>query len=321
MSGGQPDQKTTNQSGTSFNTTSGQSDSTTQQNITPEQRVLLDAAIPNLLQYAATPPTLSNRVAPTTQATTTGYNLATGAIPTQQGIVGSGANASQFLTSGEALDPRTNPGLAGTIDAAVRPIYQNLTESVLPSIRGDSAMSSSGAPSANYGGSRQGIAEGIATRGASTAAGDVAQKTAFSGYTSALDAMTKALGLVPSTAGAQTIPAGTSAAVGDAQQAQAQSEINASDQISNYNALLPFLTGSNLLGLVNQIPGGGTTSTGTTSGVGTGTTSGTSQTTGTAPQSSLASMLLGGGSLASGLLGSGGLSGAATGLSSILPFL
>jgi len=273
----------------------------------------MNAAMPNLLSFGTSPPSLARRSATfnPTQQQAQEAALADAAGP-MRGVVQGGADASNFLTSGAALDPNTNPGLAGAINAGTRPIYENLTQSVLPNIRSEAAGG------ANYGSSRQGIAEGLASSGASNAAGDVAGRLSFQGYNTGLDAMTRALGLVPQTAGAQAMPSATQAAVGDVRQGQQQREFDVADQMSNFNAMLPFITSQSLLGSLSGLPGQSVTSTGQSTGSGTGFTSGSGMTEGPKPETNWAQMLMGGGSLAAGLLGSGGIGSAA---SALAPFV
>lgn len=311
MSGdSQPNKQSSVQSGTTTQQTQGSQTATTQQQITPEQRALLNAAMPNLLSFGTSPPSMTRRTAgfdPTQMAAQESALAAAGGPMSD--VVRGGANASTFLTSGAALDPNTNPGLQGAINAGTRPIYENLTQSVLPNIRSEAAGSG-----ANYGSSRQGIAEGLASSGASNAAGDVAGRLSFQGYNTGLDAMTRALGLVPQTAGAQAMPSATEAAVGDVRQGQQQREFDVQDQMSNFNAMLPFITSQSLLGSLSGLPGQGVTSSGTSTGSGTGFTSGSGVTEGPTPETNWAQMLMGGGSLATGLLGS-------KGISALAPFL
>jgi len=276
---------------------------TTRNVLGPEQQALTNLAMPNWMKFATTPYSLPGAagVAGFDPAQTAGQQAVLGSTGAQSGIVGGAGDANQFLTSGAALDPRTNPGLAGTIDASVRPIYQNLTESVLPAIRGQAAVGASG-PSANYGGSRQGIAEGLAARGASTAAGDVAQKTAFGGYQTGLDAMLRAIGLAPSTAGAQTIPGLTQSAVGAERQGMEQKLLSAEQQAGQFAWMLPFIRGQALTGAA------------------AGTGGGTNISTGPPPQQpSTMDQIIGGGLTAGALLG--GMGQAGTGLAAAAPYL
>lgn len=266
---------------------------TTTANLSPEQHELLGLAMPGLKSFAqnGVPMTPFSTVSPFNPTETAGQGAVLGSTGAQSDIVGSAGGASKFLTSGDALDPNTNPGLRGTIDAATRPIYQHLTEDTLPAIRGEAIQSG------NYGGSRQGIAEGIAARGASTAAGDVGSKVAFSGYNAGLDAMLKALGLAPGTAASQSLPGQTTSAVGDFQRQLEQQQLTEAGQRFQYPYLEPYEVGSALAGIAGGLPGGSTTTTGQS----------------TQPLS-LAQMLTGGGAIGSAVLGS-------QGISSMLPML
>lgn len=266
----------------------------------PEQAQLMQLAMPSFQQFAATPLSApgSSSVSPFDPLQTQGQNDVLSGTGTQRNIVGSAGGASQFLTSGAALDPNSDPALKGSIDAAVRPIYENLTDKALPAIRGDAAASSGGGVSANYGGSRQGIAEGIASRGASTAAGDASSKIVEANRATSLDAMTKALGLAPATAQGISIPGVTESTVGDVRQQQAQTGLTADTSAAQFAQWAPLMKALGITGAIPAMsPGGSTTS------VGSGTTS---------PGGLQTAIGLGG--IGAGLLGSGGVA-------SLLPFL
>lgn len=98
---------------------------------------------------------------------------------------------STMLDPNQMLNPDSNPYLGRYADAMARPIMQNLTESILPAIRSD-AIGSGG-----YGGSRQGIAEGIAARGAAQAIGDRTAGLYSNAYGQGLNAMQGAAGMLP----------------------------------------------------------------------------------------------------------------------------
>lgn len=115
-----------------------------------------------------------------------------------QGLQGAGSNLGMgtnalntMLDPNQMLNPDSNPYLGRYADAMARPIMQNLTERILPAIRGD-AISSGG-----YGGSRQGIAEGIAGRGAAEAIGDRTAGLYSNAYGQGLSAMQGAAGMLP----------------------------------------------------------------------------------------------------------------------------
>lgn len=80
------------------------------------------------------------------------------------------------ISAAENLDPRSNPFVAAAADAANRQTIGTLVNDVLPNIRG-SAVSAG-----QFGGSRQGIAEGQAVSGAAQAIADTTARHYFGQY-------------------------------------------------------------------------------------------------------------------------------------------
>lgn len=101
-------------------------------------------------------------------------------------------NAVQFGLK-DVLFPSSNPALAGSIDAAIRPITQSYTDpgGVMSQIRDSATVSG------QYGGSRQGIAEGIAAGRYADAIGDVSSKLANENYQKGLDTFSRTLAFAP----------------------------------------------------------------------------------------------------------------------------
>lgn len=249
-----------------------------QVSLAPEQQTLLNAATPWIQKFVdkgITLPTGSS-IAPFNPTQTSAQNMVLGRVGAMNNGADQGMNASNFALSGDILKPETNPGLKGTVDAATRPLFEGLTEQILPSIRGEANTLG------NIGSSRQGIAEGLAARGTANAAGDVASKVAFSGYQSGLDAQMRALGLLPQTVGAQTQGAQAAGAVGDASQAMTQKLLDELKAQFLQKQTLPLDIGKELLSMVGAIPTAGAT------------------TTGSVPQPSLFQQLLGAGATAAG---------------------
>src|SRR5262245_31539437 len=170
---------------------------TTTYQLSPEQRELMNIALPGVRQFAATTPqryqgtTVAGFDPAQQQAQAQALTAAGGA---QQGIADTSAQAlTGLLTGGRAptavspmnlpanpfdagfVNPATNPILQGAITAATRPITQQLTESILPNIRSEAQLAG------QFGGSRQGIAEGLAAGRALDAIGatgaNLAQQT------------------------------------------------------------------------------------------------------------------------------------------------
>lgn len=287
----------------------GQQSQTTRVELSPEQREILGLAMPRLRAWASSTPRLPDfSMTPDfTPEQTRGQEMALASAEDQAGLARSGRNASNWLLSREALDPNSNPALRATIDASTRPITQNLMESVFPALR------TQGTQAGQFGGSRRGIAEGLATGRASQAIGDTAAKVATAGYQSGLDAQAKALGLLPQTTALQTQPALTVSGVGDVRQARMRELLGEQINRFNYPQMLPLLMGRELASIAAGLPGGGTT------------------TTASQPQGNPLLQALGIGAAGTSLLsslgafgggaGAAGAAGAAGGLSSLLPFL
>lgn len=254
-------------------------------------------------------------VQPFTPPQTQGQSMMLGAVPQLQNLANAGASYTTNLlsqnpaTAGQAgalardpgydqqardfllnkvLYPGTNPALQGAINAAVRPITQQLTEEQLPALRGN-AVTAGG-----YGGSRQGIAEGLASGRASTAIGDTSANLANAGYQAGLNALTQtfgnitaadtarygtrqgalsnlyntnvnaqlnALGLLPQTQQTALAPALATSAVGDVQQAQLQAERDEDVYRKLFSQTSPLQSAQSLVQLGGAVPGGSTTST------------------------------------------------------------
>lgn len=229
----------------------------TTQVLSPEQRDLLGLAMPGLKSWAANPPKAfaGSTVPGFDPLQTQGQNEVLGQAGAQAGVVGGAASGNQMLTNPNILDPNSNPALKATIDASVRPIYDNLTTRALPAVR-------SGAQQAGqFGGSRQAIVEGNAIKDANVAAGDTAAKVATQGYQSGLDTMTKNIALSGQAAQGLTIPGLTTSGVGDVRQNLMRELLGENATKWNYEQMLPLLMGKELAGIASGIPGGTTTTT------------------------------------------------------------
>lgn len=226
----------------------------------PQAQELMNLALPGVRDFAATVPQRyqGSTVAPFDPFQVAGQGMALNAAGTQSGLASGGAGAESSLF-GDIWNPSHNPNLQGSIDAATRPITQNLTETQLPAIRNEAVQTG------NFGGSRQGIAEGIASRGASQAIGDTSAKIAQGEYDTNINAQLKALGLLPTVQGAQTQPATTTSGVGDVRQAMQQALLGQTVGNFNYDQYAPFLQSQDILSLAQGLPGGTTTTTGSVS--------------------------------------------------------
>lgn len=105
------------------------------------------------------------------------------------------AQGQQALTpflSGQYMDVKNNPYLQSAMDSAIRPITQNYRESVLPSIRGNFNVGTDAVDQ-----SKEGIAQGVASRGYLDAVSGVTSSMANRGYETGLNATQNAIGQIP----------------------------------------------------------------------------------------------------------------------------
>lgn len=236
-----------------------QTTQTTKVEMSPEQRQLYQMAIPKIAGWANSVPQRyqGSQVAGFDEAQIAGQNMALGAAGTQQGLAQNAADTANFYTGGDIWNPASNPNLQGAIDAATRPITENFTRTVLPSIKSEAISTG------NFGSSRQGVAEGLAAGEMSQAVGDTASKLVQDQYRTNIQAQLSALGMTPMLQDAALRPAVTTSGVGDVRQALAQALLG--EQVSNFNydQMAPYLQGKDIASLVGTIPGGTTTSTGT----------------------------------------------------------
>lgn len=223
----------------------------------PARDALYSTALPFFQQFAAgpTPQLPANSVAPFDPAQVSGQNqVLDAAAGAQKNLATEGANTASFL-SGDVLHPGSNPALGEYMAAADLPIAQNLTENVLPAVR--SAATQAG----QFGSSRQGIAEGLATKGTQQAIGATNASIANSGYDAGLKALTQNLALLPQTQAAQTTPGLTTSGVGDVRQALTQALLNQSNQQQLYPQISPLLMGQAIAGGANSFQPSGSTTT------------------------------------------------------------
>ena len=172
---------------------------------------------------------------------------------------GASANLNNAVNYGltGAMDVNNNTHLQGAIDAATRAIGRNYTDpnGVLANIRSDSINNGS------YGGTRQGLGEGIAAGRYATEIGDVANTMASDAYNKGQDTFARTLGLAPGAMQAGLMPAQALSAVGAQQESYAQmlEDYNAAGRAYDLNK--PFASVANYANLINGLQAPGTTAT------------------------------------------------------------
>jgi hypothetical protein len=177
----------------------------------------------------------------------------------QQGQIAKTQAANDF-TMTDAMYADKNPYLQSAMDAATRPMVQQFAESggALQGIR-QGAMETGG-----YGGSRQGIAEGLATRGLQDKVMDVRASMANQNYQTASTNAQQAVKNQAMLTLLSQQPGQTIGQIGSAQDAQAQQMENYRANAAQYSHTAQW---EPLQNLANVIYGG---SNGTTTATGTG---------------------------------------------------
>jgi hypothetical protein len=173
-------------------------------------------------------------------------------------LAGQAAGANQFLL-GDVMMANANPYMASYAEGAIRPIYQQLMEQTLPSIRSSSIMG--GGQNRN---SRQQIREGLAISRADQAAMDTTARMYSDMYGDNLEAFQRGLALAPQTMQAGMIPAESIAGVGAQQRAYEQALMDEQARKFEYEQQLPWNTLAAYQNLVQGSYGG----TGSVSGGG-----------------------------------------------------
>jgi hypothetical protein len=166
-------------------------------------------------------------------------------------VAGSAQNAYQYLTDpSKMLNPNNNPYLKASVEAALRPITANYTSTVLPGINNDAVMSGL------FGGSRQGVAQGLASQDYMHQLADTSAGMYSSAYNTGLGAMTNALGDTSMVQAAGQLPGQILGDVGGQEQAAGQAKSNAPfSQLGQLASLLGQFLGYSGQDTTTQTPG------------------------------------------------------------------
>lgn len=198
----------------------GGSSTTTQQNYSPEEAARRAQIMGEAERiYNQTAPSMSSASYPGEQPgpfsapSIAAQNLAVHQAGQQQ--IGSHlANQAMEYGLTGAMDVQNNPYLQSAITAALRPMTQQYVDpgGVLSSIRTNAT------DSGQFGGVRQGVAEGIAAGRYTQNASDMAGKMASAAYDKGQDTFARTLALAPQTMGLNNMPVSTLSGVGAQQE-------------------------------------------------------------------------------------------------------
>lgn len=168
--------------------------------------------------------------------------------------------STAFQSGLSATDVHNNTDLAGAVQAAINPITQAYSGpgGALGQIR--TGANENG----QFGGSRQGIAEGIAAGNYMRQVGDTSAKMYSDAYEKGLDTMVKSLSMAPEMANMSTLPANWEGSVGASKEAYDANTAAYDAASKEWSMNYPWLRLQNLANLVygSGSMGGTTTSTG-----------------------------------------------------------
>ena len=211
---------------------------TTTQELSPQQQQLLDLVVPRAASFVSQPPVLFPRsqIQPfdPLQEQAQQQFLNTAAGPATD--IAQAAGAAQQFLSGPVLFPESNPALAAATDAAIRPLIETFEERVLPAVRSEALLAG------GVGGSRQGIAEGLAAKELLAQTGDVSATLQSEAFGQGLEALTRGQFAAPAILEAAFLPASAVEAVGTQRRDLAQSFLTedaarfAADQLREFEA-------------------------------------------------------------------------------------
>jgi hypothetical protein len=237
----------------------GSPSKTTQTNkveLSPEQKKVFDLAFPYVQQYAQNPAQMyqGQTIADFDPAEIAGQNAALEAASGQGAQLGSAAaDAQKFLMNPALLSPDSNPWLQQQGDAIARTMSDQLTKSILPSLRSGATMTGG---MYSGGSSREALAQGLAAEGTARQTGDALANLYSNAYSTGLGTMTDALKLNPLTQQGTLFNSSVQAQVGAQRRAQQQAMLDEAAQRFNFQQMLPFYTAQDLLSMISGMPGG-----------------------------------------------------------------
>lgn len=164
-----------------------------------------------------------------------------------------------FMDPTNIFQPNNIPGFTGAVGDLTRGYTQNLTEQILPSIRGGATASG------QYGGSAAGIGQALAAERSNQGLSDSLSNLYLGAYGQGLDTFNQAQNIAPGLFALGAAPGQLTSGVGAQRQGQQQNEIQADVARHEFGQNEQML----LLNLLQQLTGsasqyGGTTTTNAT---------------------------------------------------------
>ena len=161
-----------------------------------------------------------------------------------------------FLNPNNIYNPSQIPGYAAAREGVMRDANANLTRNILPAIRAGAVADGA------YGGSRQGIAEGLAAGEAARGVGDTLARMDMDAYGQGLQMYNSAANRAPSSFAMGLAPSGVLRDVGAANTQDQQRVIDSNVQRWNFEQMAPLLALMNFRDLTGSVGQYGSTTTG-----------------------------------------------------------
>ncbi len=181
-----------------------------------------------------------------------GYAGGVGSALTQDAV----RTDRSFMDPNNIFNPENIPGFKRAQEGVVTNMNNNLQRNVLPAIRSGSVANGS------FGGSRQGIAEGLAIGENNRAIGDTLAGMNMNAYESGMNRANSASARAPQTYGLGLSPYNTMSQVGDQYRSDEQRAIDAGMARYNFEQMAPILNLQNLQGFTGTAGQYGGTTTG-----------------------------------------------------------
>lgn len=211
----------------------GSSKTTTTTQLDPVQRQALQSVINKSEQLYAQGPMRffpGETHAGVTDATRAGWDSALGAVPGMEQFIGAGQGRIQDLIS---RDPETSQVTQDLANAVTAPLYDQFREQIAPNITSQAIQAGA------FGGDRQHIANAIAGRETTRAAGEARANVVAQAARDQMQQQTALLGMMPDFAQASLLPSQVQLDIGAQQQEQQQAAIDAARERWDFEQWAP----------------------------------------------------------------------------------
>lgn len=230
--------------------------STTKQELSPEQRQIINLAMPSIKEWAGSeyPFYDGSTVAGFTPEQTQAQQGYVAGGTAGQALGGQAGQSQQFMLGLDQLNPGSNPYISAIADQITGKMTEGLLQQTLPAIRGGAIQ---GGGMYGGGSTRQGLAEVGAVNAVADQTGNALERLYFDNYNTGLNNIARAQQLNPSIQSQQLFGANILDAVGSQKQAMEQALLNEQLQKWAMETYGPLTRSQELMGLLGMMPNNG----------------------------------------------------------------